>query len=351
MDICAPKNKDNEFSCFSDKTINEMIRIWNSNNVLNKIEINDKSRKNLVEKLKKKLNCNEDECIIQKLKNSNTPTLLLEKALNDLKPKKPESWNIDKNEWASTSNIDDVLEQYEAAYTDFKYLGAVPIDFDKKLDDEICVVDELCKIDIESLWFKGIRRLGMVFNLDPHDKPGSHWVSLFVDFKSGGIYFCDSVGNAPVLEIKKLMKKIQTQCNDLLMKNNDMRNFLNKKHEITTRVTNQSNNNVEVNDIRYFNKGGIVYISDKQYKIIDIKDKMITLDKGIKTDISGKNISQLSFRNFYNNVKHQTDNSECGIYSIFFLVEMLKHGKFENFVNNLYPDKEIEKFREIFWRN
>ena len=57
------------------------------------------------------------------------------------------------------------------------------------------------------------------------------------------------------------------------------------------------------------------------------------------------------FRKFYNDIEHQTDNSECGVYSIFFLTEMLKGKTFLDFVENVYDDNYIFKFRDVYWRS
>ena len=62
----------------------------------------------------------------------------------------------------------------------------------------------------------GNEKLGVVFNLDPHDMPGSHWVSMFVNMDNGGIYFFDSVGKFPGDEISNLMFRIREQGNKLL---------------------------------------------------------------------------------------------------------------------------------------
>ena len=35
-----------------------------------------------------------------------------------------------KFEWLNTLNIDDVMKQYEKKYSDFEFLGTVPMDFD-----------------------------------------------------------------------------------------------------------------------------------------------------------------------------------------------------------------------------
>ena len=77
-------------------------------------------------------------------------------------------------------------------------------------------MDELCGLDLETLYRNGKRKLGVVFNLDPHDMPGSHWVSMFVNMDNGGIYFFDSVGKFPGDEISNLMFRIREQGNKLL---------------------------------------------------------------------------------------------------------------------------------------
>ena len=64
-------------------------------------------------------------------------------------------------------------------------------------------------------------------------------------------------------------------------------------------------------------------------------------------DIGGKHC----FRKFYNDKVHQEKNSECGIYSIFFLTEMLKGKTFINFVENKFKDDYIFKMRDVYWRS
>ena len=68
----------------------------------------------------------------------------------DLKPVYPSSWNSNKNEWLSTSNIEKVCNQFEDKYNDFMFLGAVPIDFDTKLANNKCVVNDLCKFNVKN---------------------------------------------------------------------------------------------------------------------------------------------------------------------------------------------------------
>ena len=51
----------------------------------------------------------------------------------------------------------------------------------------------------------------------------------------------------------------------------------------------------------------------------------------------------------YNNVKHQKKNSECGIYSINFILRMLKGEKFNDIVNNVTTDSEVNECREVYF--
>ena len=41
---------------------------------------------------------------------------------------------------------------------------------------------------------KSLNKIGIIFNTDPHNKSGSHWISLFIDVKKKIICFFDSVG-------------------------------------------------------------------------------------------------------------------------------------------------------------
>ena len=52
-----------------------------------------------------------------------------------------------------------------------------------------CVWPELCNFDIEEYANHGVNKIGISLNLDPHDKGGSHWVSLFVDLKKKFIFY------------------------------------------------------------------------------------------------------------------------------------------------------------------
>ena len=51
-------------------------------------------------------------------------------------------------------------------------------------------------------------QLVLIFNLDEHDQPGSHWVALYANLKDGQVYFFDSYGTRPEERIRTLMRRI-----------------------------------------------------------------------------------------------------------------------------------------------
>jgi len=61
---------------------------------------------------------------------------------------------------------------------------------------------------------KGKKRFGIVFNLDKHTGPGSHWTTLFVDAansENSYMFFFDSAGDNIPKEVKALMDRIEKQ--------------------------------------------------------------------------------------------------------------------------------------------
>ena len=120
----------------------------------------------------------------------------------------------------------------------------------------------------------GINKLGIIFNLDPHDKPGSHWVGMFIDLKKGHALFFDSYGSRPPKEVRTLMLRLD-------------RYFENKK----------------------------------------IKNRLVD----------------------HNKLRHQYKNSECGVYSIAFILRMLAGDSFKNINKNKVSDDEINQCRNVYF--
>ena len=223
--ICSP-SMENSFTCFTKKALIKIIRAWNKSNLDNKIIFNiDMSKHELWNKVNEKLKskCNNDYCWTNQKFMGKLSRKLKKKYF---RPTMPKDWEKNSREWLSTLDIENVLNQYEKKYKNFLFIGAVPMDFDKRLSAGMCVVDELCNINIKRLIGKGKTKIGVVFNLDNHDQDGSHWVSFFCDFDRNAIYYFDSYGYNEPKEVRTLVKRLQEQGKRL---GKDIQYFLNKK--------------------------------------------------------------------------------------------------------------------------
>jgi hypothetical protein len=277
MSKCAPGKNFTDNSCY---TLDDLIKIAQEYNKIynNSIEIvNDKKTllKSLVSEMKKTYDCDDQVCWL----NTNIMKNLSNVKKYTFRPEGPKS----KYKWLSTSNINDVMYQYENIYPKFKFLGAVPYDF-----------EELDFYDFKKLNLNNFSSMypyfGMVINLDPHYKSGSHWVSLYGDFNKKHVYFFDSFGNPPRKKIRKFIRKLV--------------NFM---------YTNQYNKKINF----------------KSVELDDLKD----------------------FRIKFNHKQHQFKNSECGVYSMNFIIRLLKKETFDEIVNEKLDDKFMNSCRNVYFRN
>jgi len=362
LNYCAPKSINNVVTCFNIESLIKITKQYNKKYPNDIIKIPNKINKKtfwkkLISKINSKTNCNNELCLLNQ-----DFVKTIDNIQNEFRPIKPNHWKNNQNAWLSTTDIDKVLEQYEKRHIDFKYIGAVPIDFDKKIMLDMCIVDELCKINIKKLYLKGIRKLGVVFNLDPHNKPGIHWVSLFIDFNNGGIYYFDSYGKPPVNEICNFMEKIRTQGNKMIESNLIL---LNNEHDEkhTIHHLNKENNVLYIKNKEHRLKLDTpIYLGNTQmtdldniYKITNIKkiDNIIklTLNKKIKhNDLKYTYLIQRGFFKFYNNIRFQYGGSECGVYSIYFQTQLLNGIKFKDVIRNIMDDNTINKKRNYYYR-
>ena len=64
--------------------------------------------------------------------------------------------------------------------------------------------------------------VGIIFNLDPHDRPGSHWVCAYIDLRKMTAYYYDSYGYEPCPQIRRLLRRCREQgCQEIIW--NDFR--------------------------------------------------------------------------------------------------------------------------------
>ena len=134
------------------------------------------------------------------------------------RPKMPYEWSENEREWLDTLNIEHVLKQYEESNPEFKFYGANPIDFSapnpyKKgsLERKECLTDDICKIDLKALQAAGKTKLGFVYNMDPSNKGGSHWVASFTDIPAHRSYYFDSYGMKALPQVARFMRALTLQ--------------------------------------------------------------------------------------------------------------------------------------------
>lgn len=136
-----------------------------------------------------------------------------------LRPPMPEEWKSDPDKWLDSNNIRDVMRQYEEAHPDFKFLGPYPIDFAAPEDSTAtskghskeCLIDEMCDLDLSEEVLQGKNKIGIVYNLDPHYKSGSHWVANYIDIPKKSCYYFDSYGMKPPKQIYEFMQWLSLQ--------------------------------------------------------------------------------------------------------------------------------------------
>lgn len=204
---CAP-GKGKYQTCFDRKALLRIVNSWNTKNKDDKINI-DLNNQKLWEQINNRLKskCNHEYCWVKQ----DFLTSHKEELTTYFKPEMPRKWIIEPRTWLNTTDIEKVMFQYQTAQPNFKFVGVVPIDFDYEYSAGKCVVDELCRLNVSHLYKKKINKLGVVFNLDAHDEPGSHWVALYGDLNKGEIYYYDSYGIFPPNEVKLLMERLSLQ--------------------------------------------------------------------------------------------------------------------------------------------
>ena len=295
---CAPNKKYINGSCFTLKSLKLIANKYN-NKYNNKINITN-NKIDLVNQLTNVFSksCSSQICwlrldVIKELNDNEINT-------NTFRPDGPSK----KYEWLSTTHINDVINQYEDTDKNFVFLGALPNDF-----AEIPILG-LSNINfnefIESKKFK----IGLVINLDTHKQSGSHWVALYIDLLKNQLYYFDSVGKKPGKRIKKF--------------NNHVLNFM-YKNKYNKDLDVASTLKYIMNDSKYSKK-----ITDNLNKFAD-------------------NLNKFDIR--YNKIQHQFGNTECGVYSINFILRLVNGETFDNITKKITTDNDINKCRKVYFNN
>lgn len=200
---CVTTKEYKDGSCFTLEQLKAFAEVYNEEHNP-PIIIKDERKYLLVELTRrlKELGCDDQICWIEKLAIDKIKDKALVKDIktNTHLPEGPTK----KNDWLSTTDIQDSIITYEKKFPEFKFFGALPIDF-----DEISSYG-IKDLDFAKLEKKGIEKIGFVFNLDRSDQSGSHWVALYSDFNKGVVLFFDSYGTKAPKEVMSLVERIQT---------------------------------------------------------------------------------------------------------------------------------------------
>jgi len=271
---CSPENKEKEYTCYSDSDLNKLKEMWNIRHPDKPINTTDS--KQIWQQLKEYYAsvCNKETCWVRQMTKN---TKMEQELLDAFAPESPKEWNKNPNEWLSSIDILKVMNQYEKKYKCFDFIGPSPIDYDThKLYGE-CVWEELCHFNLKDQIQKGHTKVGVIFNLDPHYKGGSHWVSLFINIKKKTIFYFDSAGEPIPEQIKKFVDNVIVQG-----------------HKLSVPINFKFDQN--------------------------------------------------------NPVEHQYGNTECGVYSIFFIIHMLEDKITGHYLKtHMLKDEYMQQFRNIFY--
>ena len=269
-------NKKN-YTCYSNRSLELMKNKWNIRHP--DMKISSEKPRDIWYSFKKYLSstCESEACWMRQnfMKNG-----LNQELLNyTFAPFAPKSWKKNPNTWLTSVDISKVMKQYEARYSDFRFIGPSPIDYDAEESDGKKVWEELAYFDINKQIKTGKKKIGVIFNTDDHTKSGAHWISLFINIETGEMNFFDSVGDKAPSNVVKFCNMIKKQA------------------------------------------------SESNYKLPEFKFDEIHPHG------------------------HQKKDTECGIYSLYYIVNMIQKNNFLFFKKKVISDDEMEKFRNFFFNN
>ena len=271
---CSPKKgKALDYTCYTKRGLYKMKKIWNTKHPEQRIKSNNPRQIHSSLKYALSKTCNKESCWLKhKCLKENVP---IDIKMGTFAPKAPKEWIKNPTEWLTSIDILEVMKQYEKSYPSFEFIGPSPIDYDTHKAYGECVWEELCEFSLKKNLNKKKTKIGIIFNLDKHDKDGSHWIALFIDALRKKIYYLDSYCEKIPRQVKKFVKKVQKQANML-------------------------------------GKG--------QYKLIE------------------------------NKRRHQYSESECGMYCLYFIIQMIKGRSFNAiFQKNRIKDKWMIHMRKKYF--
>ncbi len=269
MSYCAPGHKGDSISCFSKASLIKMAQALNKTAIKGRIRVSG-NKQTIWEGIRRRLSdrCTNEICWVdqQFARNINHPEI----NIKTFRPKMPTAWKTAPRTWLTTDDINLVMQQYERQYPTFLFIGPVPSDCPNGFACELSTFNPV------KLLKSGKNKVGIIYNLDKHNQPGSHWVAVYIDMdKHKDITYYDSYGHLPPNRINNFMKNVQTKLNK-------------------------------------------------------------------------SSVRKMKLK--HNRRRHQYGGSECGMYSMNYLIERLKGKSLQQAVSKKISDKTMEQMRTYLYR-
>lgn len=216
---CNPGNYDaKNNTCFTSKQLIEMTGAYNRHITKKNIGGDEKGEKAynyikiksdvkyLLKELLKRFEdiCGNDEYCLTKQEFMNEVVKEMRDEIKNetFRTKGPE----DSTDWLSNSDIEAMMKPYEKIFKEYEFLGAIPLNCD---EISKCV---LYNFNFNKALKNGKTKFGAIFNHDRYGQPGSHWVSLYMDYDKGIANFYDSAGAPPIENIHNLINQFKEFC-------------------------------------------------------------------------------------------------------------------------------------------
>lgn len=241
--ICSENNIINAVVKLFDNIENDIENIANAANAANAANIANIANaaspdiiKNVVNKAKKKLNCDSEFCVVthpefkkHALKNHMVTRKELE--INSKKRFKIKGPRNNVN-WLSNYDIDTTLQDWACKFEDFFPCPFAMIDFDKTNDElnQYNLVDiylgnytKVCTLGHIRI---PCRTFGCAINTDVKAGHGKHWMAIFVDMRGPEwtIEFFNSAGDSPQSSIVRWMARTKNYL-DLFIQDHNQNSY------------------------------------------------------------------------------------------------------------------------------
>ena len=123
-------------------------------------------------------------------------------------------------------------------------------------------------------------------------------------------------------------------------------------HKIVANITKsfvKNSDEIEINQKIGLKK--IVFINHKPYTIVKSDKLNLIIQPKLLTDISkNTDVIQKCFLLYYNHIQHQFGNTECGVYSIYFLTELALGKSYKEIIKKKINDKTMNEYRNKFFK-